>query len=368
MIGRDGSPAAESGAHTAVARTANVVAVTESLVDRAREIAESVLFPAALDVDGTGEIPDTHWRSLAEAGLYGIAVPADLGGPDLGFGDLIEILELMAAGCLATAFTWVQHHGMLAALSATTNTALRDELLPDVAAGRTRGGVAFAGAVPVPPRMRADRIDGGWRLVGHAPFVSGWGVIDVIQFSAGDNASGDIVSGVLAAEMQPGITSVQAQSLFGADATKTVSIDVDGLVIPDDRVVSRVTRADFMANQNFGSRLNGTLPIGVVRRCIDLLDDGGRPDAAERLRADATTVRARLDAGLADSAALLEARAEAAELAVRAAAAVVANSGGPALLRTSPAQLVARDATFTLVAASRPELKQSLVRRFSTPS
>jgi len=360
--------AAELSARTAGAPTANVVAVTESLVDRAREIADSVLFPAALDVDATGEIPDSHWRTIAEAGLYGIAVPTDLGGPDLGFGDLIEILELMAAGCLATAFTWVQHHGMLAALSATTNTALRDELLPDVAAGRTRGGVAFAGAVPVPPRMRADRIDGGWRLVGHAPFVSGWGVIDVIQFSAGDNATGDIVSGVLAAEVQPGITSVQAQSLFVADATKTVSIEVDGLVIPDGRVVSRVTRADFMANQNFGSRLNGTLPIGVARRCIGLLDDAGRPDAAERLRADATAVRTRLDAGLADSAALLEARAEAAELAVRAAAAVVANDGGAALLRTSPAQLVARDATFTLVAASRPELKQSLVRRFSTPS
>jgi alkylation response protein AidB-like acyl-CoA dehydrogenase len=228
--------------------------------------------------------------------------------------------------------------------------------------------VAFAGAVPVPPRMRADRIDGGWRLVGHAPFVSGWGVIDVIQFSAGDNATGDIVSGLLAAEAQPGITSVRAQPLFVADATKTVSLDVDGLVIPDDRVVSRVTRADFMANQNFGSRLNGTLPIGVVRRCIERLDDGGRPDAAAGLRADAIAVRARLDAGLADSAALLEARAEAAELAVHAAAAAVANDGGAALLRTSPAQLVARDAIFTLVAASRPELKQSLVRRFSTPS
>ena len=49
---------------------------------------------------------------------------------------------------------------------------------------------------------------------------------------------------------------------FVADATETVSLDVDGLVIPDERIVSRVTRAQFMAAQNFGSRLNGTLPIG----------------------------------------------------------------------------------------------------------
>jgi hypothetical protein len=156
--------------------------------------------------------------------------------------------------------------------------------------------------------------------------------------------------------------------LFVADATRTVAVDVDGLVIPDERVVSRVSRADFMANQNFGSRLNGTMPIGVVRRCAALLDDAGRTDEARAIRDDADAVRGRLDAGLGDSAQLLEARADGAGLAVRVAACLVAADGGTALLTSSPAQLLARYALFTLVAASRPELKHSLVRRFSRPS
>ena len=339
--------------------------MTTHLVDLAREIADEVLFPAALDVDSSGEIPDGHWRALADAGLYGIAAPLELGGPGLEFADLVEILEIMAGGCLATAFTWVQHHGLLAALSASPNTALRDELLPELISGRTKGGVAFAGAVPVPPRMRAERVDGGWRLSGHAPFVSGWGVIDVLQVSAGDVDSGDIVAGIITAEPSPGITGVTRQSLFVADATETVSLDVDGLVIPDERIVSRVTRAQFMAAQNFGSRLNGTLPIGLVLRCAALLESGDRTDEAKALRADADAIRGRLDAGLGDSARLLEARADGAELAVRAAATLVVSDGGSAVLSASPAQLLARYATFTLVAASRPELKQSLVQRFS---
>jgi hypothetical protein len=251
--------------------------VTTHLVDLAREIADEVLFPAALVVDSSGAIPDGHWRALAGAGLYGIAAPLELGGPGLEFADLVEILEIIAGGCLATASIWVQHHGVLAALSASSNTALRDELLPELIAGRTKGGVAFAGAVPVPPRMRAERVDGGWRLSGHAPFVSGWGVIDVLQVSAGDVDSGDIVAGIINAEPAAGITGVSHQSLFVADATETVSLDVDGLVIPDERIVSRVTRARFTAAQNFGSRLNGTLPIGLVLRCAALLEAGG-PD------------------------------------------------------------------------------------------
>jgi alkylation response protein AidB-like acyl-CoA dehydrogenase len=336
-----------------------------SLVDAARTIADTVLFPAALDVDRTGTIPDTHWQTLAEAGLYGIAVPADLGGPGLQFPELIAILESIAGGCLATAFTWVQHHGALASISASSNTTLRDELVTDLAAGRLRAGVAYAGAVPIPPRMRAERTADGWRLSGHAPFVSGWGVIDILQVSAADVETGDIVAGVVPATAAPGITAVTPQELFVADATRTVSLDVDGLLIADERIVSRVSRADFMANQNFGSRLNGTLPLGVTLRCAAVLAAAGCTDEATDITADAAAVRGRLDAGLGDTTALLEARAEGAELAVRAASTVVANAGGAAILRSSPAQLLARNAVFTLVAASRPELKRSLVQRFS---
>lgn len=339
--------------------------MTSNLVERAHEIADAVLFPAALAVDRTGHVPDSHWETLADAGLYGIAAPTDAGGPGLDLPQIIEILETMAGGCLATAFTWVQHHGMLAALAATGNHALRDEFVPGAIAGSIRGGVAYAGAVPVPPRMCAQQVSGGWRLSGHAPFVSGWGIIDVIQISAGDVETGDIVAGLVSAEVQPGITTVTAQPLFVADASQTVALEVDGLFIPDDRIVSRVSRADFLANQNFGSRLNATLPIGLVGRCARLLDEAGESAAATALRGEADAIRERLDAGLSDPSTLLRARADGCELATRAAGALVAARGGPSLLRSDPAQLLARSAQFTLVAASRPELKRSLIDHLS---
>lgn len=339
--------------------------MTANLVERAHEIADTVLFPAALAVDRTGHVPETHWETLADAGLYGIAAPAEAGGPGLDLPQIIEILETMAGGCLATAFTWVQHHGMLAALAATGNHALRDEIVPGAIDGRIRGGVAYAGAVPVPPRMRAQRVAGGWRLSGHAPFVSGWGIIDVIQFSAGDVETGEIVAGLVNADAQPGITTVTVQPLFVADASQTVALEVDGLLIPDDRIVSRVSRADFMANQNFGSRLNAALPIGLVGRCAQLLDDAGETAVAATLRGEADAVRERLDAGLGDPSTLLRARADGCELAVRATGALVAARGGPSLLRSDSAQLLARSALFTLVAASRPELKRSLIDHLS---
>ncbi len=72
-----------------------------------------------------------------------------------------------------------------------------------------------------------------------------------------------------------------------------------------------------------------------------------------------------LDSAMDDATALLAARADAARLALEAVAALVAARGGEALLRGSDAERLFREASFILVAASRPALKDLLVRRFA---
>ena len=84
-----------------------------------------------------------------------------------------------------------------------------------------------------------------------------------------------------------------------------------------------------------------------------------------RSHVPATLLRLIAGIALADLAALLAARADGAQLAVDAAAALVAADGGRALIVGSDADRLSREATFTLVAASRPELKGLLLQRFS---
>jgi alkylation response protein AidB-like acyl-CoA dehydrogenase len=335
------------------------------LLSDAYRIADDVLFPAAAEVDRSGDIPSSHWTQLADAGLFGIAAPEEAGGPGLGFEQIVEILEVVVSGCLSTGFTWLQHHGVVISLAGTTNTALRDELYDEARAGRIRAGVAYAGVVPTPPRMRATRTDRGWVFDGHAPFVSGWGIVDVLQVSARDVDTDDVIAALVPIDPTPGQIAVSPLHLGAADASHTVSLSVTGLPVADDRVVSRVTLDDFFAGQNIGVRLNGTLPLGLLRRCTALLDTSGHDNAARALRERGSVVRTRLDGGLADADALIAARAEAAELAMDAAATLIAADGGRALLRGSTPERLAREAVFTLVAASRPQLKDLLVERFS---
>lgn len=339
-----------------------------TLIAAAYRIADDLLFPDAAEVDRTGEVPATHWTALADAGLYGIAAPQAVGGPGLELTQVIEIIEVLTSGCLSTAFTWLQHHGVVISLAGTTSDALRDELLDAAVSGRTRAGVAYAGAVPTPPRMSASRTDGGWVFSGYAPFVSGWGHIDLLQISARDVDSDDVIAAIVPTHPMSAAITVSPMRLTAGNASHTVSLRVDSLPVPDALVVSRVALDDFFATQNIGIRLNGALPFGILRRCTALLDRGGATAQARRLRERGSEIRTRLDTSLADADALLAARADGAQLAVDAAAALVAADGGRALVVGSDADRLSREATFTLVAASRPELKGLLLQRFSGES
>ncbi|WP_370945946.1 acyl-CoA dehydrogenase family protein [Amycolatopsis sp. cg5] len=331
------------------------------LVERARALADDVLFPAAAEVDAKGEVPRAHFDRLAAEGFYGLAAPAEAGGAGAEFPELIAVLETLAGGCLSTMFTWIQHHGLVVGLLGSSNEALRDKYLASLIRGDLRAGVAYAGVIPTPPRMRATRVDGGFVFEGEAPFVSGWGSIDVLQLSGRDGET--VVNAVIRPVAGPNV-AVRRLELVAAQGTSTVGLTLDGLYVPRENVFAEVAHADFVAGNTFASRLNGCAPLGIAERAARLIEEAGKAETAASLRAEQTEIRAALDAGLADPGGLPQARARAAELAFRSAGALVAAVGSSAVLAGQHAQRLVREATFLLVAGSRPEIKSALLEKF----
>jgi alkylation response protein AidB-like acyl-CoA dehydrogenase len=318
-------------------------------------------------VDAEGVIPRSHFDLLAEEGFYGLAGQPEHSGIEVDFPSFLNILETLCGGCLTTTFTWIQHHSVVRGLTGTQNVDLREKYLGVAIRGEVRGGVAFAGAIPRPPRLWATATDGGWLLTGEAPFVSGWGIIDMLLIAAREAAGGPqgtIVSGLVDAAAGAGVT-VEELRLIAAQGSNTVRLRFEDYFLPAEKVLAEVSHADFLANQHISARLNGCLAMGVAGRCIRMIDEAGQPHAAVRLRTAQDAVRDRLDAGLADPPALPAARAAASELAYRAAGALVTAVGSSGILQRQHAQRLVREATFTLVAAGRPEVKNALLQLLS---
>jgi alkylation response protein AidB-like acyl-CoA dehydrogenase len=336
----------------------------QHVLDRARRIADDVLFPAALDVDASGSVPQEHLALLAEEGFYSLVAPREIGGAGLDLTELLDVLEAFAGGCLATASVWQQHHGVMLALVDTGNTALWAEYLGSMMTGRLRASVAYTGAVPGPARLVATRVDGGFLLNGVAPAVIGWDSVDLLLLSASEHDSGlddVIVTGLVDVTSLDGV-GVDRLVLAAGHATGTVALTFADYLLPDDRVTREVRRCEFTAGGWFTSRVNGSLCLGVASRCVRMLAEYGRRDLADMFGFQLTRARNRLDVALEQPAGMPSARAEAAELAYRAAGATMAAVGGDSLLASHHAQLLVRNAAFAMVASSRAEVTTDLVK------
>jgi alkylation response protein AidB-like acyl-CoA dehydrogenase len=328
----------------------------EDVLATARRLADDVLFPDAMRVDQLDVIPAAQLEALAAAGLFGAPAPAEAGGLGLDLPELSAVTEELASGCLATTFVWIQHFGLLMTLAAGgTPAALWDRWLGSACQGRTRGGIALTGLIPGPPRLSARQTDGGWRLDGTAPWVTGWGLINLLLVVA-RGPDDTVVTLIMDAAAQPGL-EVSRQRLSAVDASVTVRLGFDGVMIPAERFAGQEPFDPAASVQPPGLRINGSLALGVARRCCRLLGPGPLDD-------ELAACRERLDAAVqADAGSMAQARAAASALAVRATAALAVRDGSNSITVDQHAQRLAREAVFLLVFGSRPGIKTALLHQ-----
>jgi alkylation response protein AidB-like acyl-CoA dehydrogenase len=320
------------------------------IVQVAGQIADEVLFPAALSTDASDVIPAELLDALADAGLYGLVAPAGAGGLDADFGTVCAVQEALASGCLTTAFVWAQHSGLVRALTAGGNPDLAARWLAPLASGEIRAGLALGGALPQPSlRALSDPSTGGWQLDGISPFVSGWGRINVLHAAARSDDGEILWLAVDAAEGK----SLRADRLRLAalDATATVRLTFDKLPVPADRLTGRHPPGGGTAPEVL--RSHAALALGVAARCCRMLGPTSLDGELTSLRIELD----RLGPGVP------AARAAAGELAVRAACAVMTAQGSRSLLAGDHAQRLAREALFALVCALRPESRSAVLAR-----
>jgi alkylation response protein AidB-like acyl-CoA dehydrogenase len=303
----------------------------------------------ATEVDSSESLLSQDFNALAAVGLYGAFAPLSIGGLELELDTFCSVVELLAAACLTTTFVWIQHFRLLAALLDPATPERIRERLPLAVSGQLKGGVALGGLLPGPPRLIATETSDGWRLDGDTPWVSGWGIVDVL-FVTARHSENSVVSFVIDAVDQPGLDVVRHR-LSAMNASSTVQLTFKDFRIPFDRYVGSQPYAPGLERPE-GLRVNGSLALGITRRCCELLGPSSLDDELRRCRED-------LDAFETKDIAV--SRARAAELAVRAAHALAVSRGSGSALFGDIAERTTREAALLLVFASRPAIKNALL-------
>lgn len=235
-------------------RSAGTLPDREELVARARALVPMLAARADDTERHRAILPDVH-AALEAAGLYRALAPPYLGGFDLGIAAHLEIAAELARGCGSTA--WVQ---CLVGYQNYLVGWYPKEAQDDVRADATP---LYAALVMGPPAT-AERVVGGVRLTGRWPYVSGVDIATWLMLSARAPEESSRVLTCLIPKRD--IAILDDWHVMGLRGTGSKSVPLDGLFVPDHKVLSfRATedRGTPGAAVNKGALYRG-IPTGIL--------------------------------------------------------------------------------------------------------
>ena len=149
-------------------------------------VIRDVVEPGAAEVDTAGAFPRAQLGALAQAGLLGLTVPADLGGAGGGLREAAAVIRELGAVCGSTAMVMTMHYSATSALVSAGDK----QTLTEIAAGRHLSTLAFSESgsrshfwAPLGTVARQD--DGTVRLDAHKSWVTSAGQADSLSGRAG---------------------------------------------------------------------------------------------------------------------------------------------------------------------------------------
>ncbi|WP_066972235.1 acyl-CoA dehydrogenase family protein [Streptomyces sp. NRRL F-4489] len=328
------------------------------MLSETSRVADELLSPSA-DRTARDGVPRSHLDALGASGALGLATR----NPAL----LRRATEIVSAADGATWFVYAQHHQPVRAVAASDNRILRDRWLTPLLTGRTLSGHAISHlARPGPPAITATPGRyGGWTLNGRIPWLTGWGLADVVLVGA--VAPDDrVLFALLPSEDLDAPQAVHRHTLWSMAATHAVAVDLHSVAVTRDQVVSTARHEDWLNTYLHHNANTHPAVFGHLRATTRYL---GRYEAFKGWADHATLLADRLRGhayGLIDTRPAHEAieerlatRAAVVDLALRSAAACLAASGARAMGSDTTAARLMGEAAFHLVHGQTPRAQHA---------
>jgi len=358
--------------------------------DAVRDFARERIAPNAEKWSEAGAFPIELLPELAQLGLLGLAVPAELGGAGLDTLTIVLVMEELGAADGSIALSVAAHNSLcIGHLLVAASEEQKRRWLPALARGEYLGAWALtepaSGSDAIAARSRVVRDGDGYVLNGTKQFITNGSLAGFAVVIAGAGERKLSAFGV--ARGTPGFRPGKREKKMGLHAS-----DTSQLVLEDCRVAERDRiGADGQAFEDVKKVLDkgrigiGALALGLGRAALDTAiayakerRQFGRPIAEfEMTQWKIVRARTQLDAGrllvhraaaLADcrrpfGVAASKAKLYATEAASRAANDSLQILGGYGYLRDYPVERIVRDARLMEIGEGTSEVQRIVIAR-----
>ena len=316
-------------------------------------------------LQGSGDWPRRQLELCAEYGVFRWFVAQDQGGLGWDDADVVRGYLDLSAACLTTTFVLTQRTGACRRIANSENVALKQKLLPDLLSGRTFATVGISHLTTSrqhlkKPVLLAEEEEGGFRLTGYSPWVTGATASDTLVVGASLEDGRQMLLAV--PTRTEGVEIGAPAELVGLSASQTGPINFHGVLAPAEWLLDG-PRENVMAKgkgANTGGLETSTLAIGLSTAAYRFLreqrakrDELSQP--TEHFQAELEQLRADLLAAASGNpdddpqCNPLQIRSRANSLVLRVTQAALTSAKGAGYLQSHPVGRWCREALFFLV-------------------
>ena len=366
----------------------------DMLRDQVRTFVAAELAPRAAQIDHDNLFPADMWRKFGDMGLLGITVPEEYGGAGLGYLAHVVSMEEISRGSASVALSYGAHSNLCVnQIARWGNAEQKAKYLPRLISGEHVGSLAMseagAGSDVVSMKLRADKVDGGWRLNGtkfwitNAPYAATLVVYAKTQPDAGSKG----ITAFLIEKDFAGFSIGQKIDKMGMRGSPTAELVFNDCFVPDDNVMGPLNGGVgvLMSGLDYERVVLSGIQLGIMQACLDTVlpyvaerKQFGKPIGAFQLmqgkiadmsvalnsaRAYVYAVARACDAGRTTRHDAAGAILLASENAVKVANDAIQALGGAGYTRDWPVERYFRDAKLLDIGAGTNEVRRMLIGR-----
>ena len=246
--------------------------------ESASRFADEQIAPLAAKVDAEDWFPRELWQPMGELGLHGITVEEEWGGLGLGYLDHVIAVEEVSRASASIGLSYGAHSNLCVnQIRRWGSQEQKDKYLPKLVSGEHVGSLAMsevsAGSDVVSMKLRADKVDGGYRLNGTKFWITNAAYADtLVVYAKTDTEAGSRgITAFLIEKDFAGFSIGQKIDKMGMRGSPTAELVFEDCFVPEENIMGPLNGGVgvLMSGLDYERVVLSGVQLGIMQACLD---------------------------------------------------------------------------------------------------